>query len=366
MKKIKHTKKIQSVLLAVMASIFLVPNFLYGQEDCSAKLKQAEKLYEEGNIEDVESIIKPCIDNESFTKAEKEQAFKLLTKVGLFEDNFSEAERNMILLLKTNPDFEPKQNDPIEMKDLYAQFRTDALFRAGVKLGLNSSYPTLLKYYSVSNSENLTFYENRIGFQAIADLNLMIFPRLMWNFEPSYTSVSFENLDYFDYENFGTEGNVNFDQSILNKETQSQFALSTGLKFDLNNKRKLTPYLISGVGINFILKTNSEIERSYLDLSGSINADKKTLELLKDEQRVPSYFHFNYGMGLKYKVGRGNLVMEARHIIGLNNVTDNRYQNELIYRYNYILDDITVNSIQLSVGYIHSIYRPKILKRKSK
>ena len=114
-------------LLITLPFIFMAI-FSIAQEDsdCSKTLIKAQRIYDSGEIEKVEQLIRACMED-GFTKAQKTDAYQLIILVNLFEDDMLKAELNMVELLKHNPDFKPKSNDHQEIKDLYKKFRTDPL-----------------------------------------------------------------------------------------------------------------------------------------------------------------------------------------------------------------------------------------------
>lgn len=360
---IRNINPIPSLKRMVILVFLCTTGFLFSlqtsaQEDCSEKLKNAEASYEGGNIENVESIVTGCLDNGGFSKAEREEAYKLLTLVGLFEDDFPKAESNMTKLLNSNPDFKPKPSDPIELKKLYDLFRIDPVLTFGLRLGLNSSYTTLLRYYSVENSTDLSdgFISSGLGFQISGALNVRIAGGLYATLEPGYTSVNFVDLGTSLYDSANIVGFT---------ETMTKMGLSGGFSNEFNRYKSIKPTLEAGAGIFRLISSDTKITRDYLDESGSASVQESEINL--NANRANTMFNLYYGAEVKFKAGsRGNIVIGVRHNIGLTNITSSRYNDNLMYRYYHILDDMTQNSIMFRVGYLQSVYRPKILKRKLK
>ncbi len=350
--------KIRKATMALAATCILALGSISvarAQEDCSEKLKIAENSYEVGNIESVEGYIAGCLLNKGFNDAEQEEALKLLVLVGLFEDDFPKAERNMIALLKTNPDFKPKASDPVELKNIYDLFRTDPVFTFGGRAGLNVGYSTTSRHFSVGNSatDNAWTYTD-IGFQASLLFNYRITAGLYMNLEPSFSSVGFRD--------FGT---YMYDSSIFVNygERMTMVGGLVGFSNEFRREKKLKPTLRVAAGYYLFQTALTKIARDYRDESGLASIQESDVNIKAN--RTADMFTFNYGIDFKIKAGsRGHVLLGFRHNLGLTNITRTRYNDELLYRYYFVLDDMTLNSVMFELGYLQSVYKPKILKRK--
>ena len=86
------------IVILVFLLIFTQVKFLYAQEDCALSLIKAQKLFDEGVIEEVPGTLAPCL-NSGFSKEEKVSAYKLLVLTFLFEDRLNDAQNAMLKLL---------------------------------------------------------------------------------------------------------------------------------------------------------------------------------------------------------------------------------------------------------------------------
>ena len=62
------------------------------EEGCALTLIEAQKLYDDGLIEQIEKTLQPCIDK-GFTADETEQAFRLIILASLYSDSPSETSK---------------------------------------------------------------------------------------------------------------------------------------------------------------------------------------------------------------------------------------------------------------------------------
>ena len=356
-------KSILSIGLCLSMSIYAQ------DEDCSSKLRQAQKVYDDGVLEAVEPLLSQCIEGEGFTKSELVDAHKLLMLVGLFEDNFAMAEKNMTALLKANPDFVPKASDPFELKDLYDKFRTDPVFTIGLKVGLNIGYATMSEYSSVGATDNseINFVDgyNGTGFQAGLSYNHRINKGLYVNFDPRILII-----------NHRMEEIVGADSTILviKNEANSLLSGDFGLSYDFRYRQPFKIYIEAGISGSYLLRSSTRMEKRYNDGSG-LSVQESEVDLLGTssnsdyefpENRQRTMLGFYYGAGIKYKLGNGHFLFGIRHLIGQSNITADRYNPALYGKYDYVLKDISLNSVMFNIGYVQSIYMPKILKRNLK
>jgi hypothetical protein len=122
--------KLPALFLILSCSVFI----LSGQEDCSSKLVEAQRLYRQGLIEDIPQLLQPCIES-GFTRAQRNEAYKILILAYLFDGNQYNAENTMVDFLKKNPEYEVMPNDPVEFISLFETFRTMSVFSFGLNFG---------------------------------------------------------------------------------------------------------------------------------------------------------------------------------------------------------------------------------------
>ena len=361
-------KKITQHIIIVLALFLSLVSYAQ-EEDCSEKLALAQVAFNDGVLENVETNLTACLTSGGFSKPEQVQAYKLLTLVGLFEDNFKLAEENMTLLLKTDPDFIPKASDPFELKDLYAKFRTDPFFTVGVKAGLNIGYATVLQYSSVgrTNDQALNMVDgfNGSGFQGALSYNHMINKGLYVNFDPRYSIINHRMEEIL-----GSDSVIR----VIKNESISLISGDLGLSYDFRYLKPVKYYIEAGLSGAILVNSTAKMVKRYTDNSG-LDEQESEIDLLgkaiNSEYESPSNRTKNmmavyYGFGVKYKMGTGHILFGIRHVIGQTNITEDRSNVALYGKYDYILKDISLNSVMFNIGFVQSIYVPKILKRNLK
>jgi hypothetical protein len=318
------------------------------QNICSQVLKNAQKVYDEGRLGEIESMLKPCLEN-GFSKVERLQAYRLLVISNLFLDEHGKAEVNMLQLLDLDPDYKVNSAvDPSEFIYLYNKYRVDAIFSIGFLGGINQAQISTIKPYGVSNlSDGSGEYVPNTGVQFGLSSDILIYKALQFNLSALYVQTKY----VFNNTLFG------FSEQTF-QETQNWIQIPGLLKYTIG-KRKLRPYLQAGAGADFLLNANAAVSRKNIN-TGSNEAIGPDIRV--GESRNNMVFAAIGGGGLRYKVGYGYMVLDVRYNYGLNNLVkpESRYENaDLVYRYGYLDNDRVMNTINVSIGYFKSFYKPK-------
>ncbi|MBN2682428.1 MAG: PorT family protein [Bacteroidales bacterium] len=336
--------------LFVLLLLFSVSaNSLYSQQNCAVILKEAEKMFDNGVIEDVPSLLNDCLKN-GFSKDEKLRAYRLIIISFLFDDNKEEAEAFMLELLKLEPEYEVnKVVDPSEFVSLMEKFRTLPLYSFGVFGGTNYSNINPTEFYGVHNVTKRGYdFSSGMGYQFGIRFNRYLINHVELSTEFSINQSTFEYSD--SVFSFAV---VTFDE----KQTKLSLPLSITYQFEIN---KIKPYIRLGFNNSYNLNVfgtsiRKYIDNSHRDITGS------DVELTQYRNRYSA--SALAAIGTKYKIKRGDLFFEIRYLHGLTNQTkvENRYTSpELIYKYFYIDNDFTLNNLLLSFGYTYSFYKPML------
>ncbi|MFO7659034.1 MAG: outer membrane beta-barrel protein [Bacteroidales bacterium] len=337
-------------LLGILTLLLILPNFTYNalaQDNCGSMLVEAQKLYRQGNIEEIPDMLKPCIES-GFTRLQRNEAYKILILVYLFDGDQLNAENTMVEFLKKNPEYEVMPNDPVEFVTLFETFRTLSVFSFGLRFGTNFTNPKIIEQFSAldtehTDSKNIT----RAGYQIGVSINQYVARRIFLNLGINYVHSSYKFLE----------------ESVINPNSPDPATISTSLKefINLYEVPVTLGYEIEYKGLNYYLKTGLGINKisraSAIPENGGIGA-----EVSMTPYRKNMLYTWQFGAGVKYKVPRGYLIFDLRYQYGLNNIvmSDLRYTNdELIWRYNYIDDDFSLNAFSVSAGYYFSFYQPK-------
>lgn len=100
----------------VLACLFLfqpcVPALAQMQDDCTAKLKEAEQLFYDGDFDKSIAIIKDCLSKSDFPASNEKSAYELLAQNYLAKSYVSEARTAIKKLLTLVPNYTPPPDSP--------------------------------------------------------------------------------------------------------------------------------------------------------------------------------------------------------------------------------------------------------------
>jgi hypothetical protein len=322
---------------------------------CTQKLNKAKKVYESGNITQVESYLTKCID-EGFTKEEKMQALRLLILSYLFQDDHDKAEKNLLLLLKEDPEYVLNPAvDPAEFYELYNSYRTVPVINIGLMGGLNWTSVKEMQSYSVGSlSTNKADYKSRIGFQGGIVADILLHKKFQINTGALWSMKNFTYTDQFLYNNATT---------LTSKESQMWLDVPLALKYNIGNN-KLKVFVLGGGTFGLLLNDNSNLSRLNTDGTNAAKEGSLSFKQIRNPYTVSALL----GVGVRYKVGYGYIFFDARYTIGLMNEANakNRYftkNGDNLYYYGYVSSDFKVNNLAFSVGYMKSLYKPKKIRQ---
>ena len=327
-------------------------------QNCAQTLRLARSTYDQGRLHELPALMKDCLDpkrTDGFTKQEKVEAYKLLTMSYIYLEEPEKADSSMLLLLRTDPYFLPNENiDPQEFLGLYKTFRTDPVYRVGLKAGVAFSQPNVTSSTPLTNGE--TKYENQLGIIAGAIFEIPVLKKFVLNPEVLFFSRRFGQVD-----------NINQNSSTA-PEVLSWASIPVSLQYEFfkekfkKNERKVIPYVSLGVQTDFLLSASQE---ATTERTGSATITPQTYDNSAFRKQI--MFSALISAGVKIKAGPGLLVGEVRYAHGLTPVTDasSVFGNQLLTFNNYIGPSIyTVSSLAITVGYGYNIFKPKKLTRK--
>ncbi|WP_185154339.1 porin family protein [Fulvivirga sp. M361] len=352
----KTTPMVNKLLSASLLVLGMVLSG-YAQNTCTQSLRSAQTAYDEGQLQRIPVLLESCLNSrDGFTDEEKTLAYRLLTLAHIFMDEPQKADEAMLALLKFNPQFEINEGaDPAELINLYGTFRTTPILSYGIKGGGNITLVEVLNSFGVHNLEGTDGeYQKDPGFQVGFSVEIPLTKKLTLNPE-LYLMGNFNTY----VNNFGNIDSLN--RFIRKQEftfSHLTASLPVTLQYRLIDNSKLNPYVFAGASANYALSST---------LNGQTNSSNESFEGPTEdlmEQRFALNFNAILGGGIKLKVGKNQLLIEARFNYGILNQLDEdkRYANqELLFNYGYIHDDIKLHSIALSVGYLLPLYKPKKL-----
>lgn len=329
-------------------------------QNCAQTLRLARSTYDQGRLHELPALMKDCLDpkkTDGFTKQEKVEAYKLLTMSYIYLEEPEKADSSMLLLLRTDPYFEPNPNvDPQEFLGLYKTFRTRPVFRVGIKFALNSSQPNVSAFNPISDGN--ASYSPGIGIGGGFIAELPISEKITINGEMLFVQRKFSNNSISTFPT-GT-GLVEFSNST-GIENQSWLSIPITAQYRIVKKR-FEPYVELGVSGDLLL--NSTIQGEQRRVSNQ-SIDSKSFELSSQREKVN--ISAVLGAGAKTRFASGYLFANVRYCYGLTKVNspNSLYNSEdLLFDYKLIDGIFSINSVFFNVGYVQNFFNPKKIKRK--
>lgn len=318
---------------------------LLAQSNCSEQLRQAERRYDEGLLDDIPQMIQPCL-NSGFTKEEKVNAYKLLIQTHLFNDDRKTADEVMYAFLKDFPEYVITSTDPKEFVNLYRTYHTDPILKIEASVGANYSIPAVKEFYGLEDL-NTSYPEYSSNFGLNVEVNYL--GNLFGDFDGSF-GVSFQlsRVGYW---------NEIYDFTSVSATYND---LYIGIPLALKYNRKL-------MGLDFFAKGGFEpiyLVSSKINFTRELSVGQDPITGTEDVTKYQRRFDIRplLSVGMLYKIGNAQLMLTAGVKFGTIMPTNrgNRYDYQDLYeKYYFIADDYFVHQSFVSLSYIFRIYNPK-------
>jgi hypothetical protein len=333
---------------------------------CAQTLRLAQSIYEQGRLHELEELISKALKNPSLECAKTDQVglLKLLTLANIYLEDPKKADESMLMLLNINPYFEPNKDvDPAEFVALYNTFRTQPVFRLGIKFGANSSRPNVTSFNPVS--DGISKYKSNLGIVGGVVVEFPVSLKLILSGELLYHQKRFTNTAVSKFttsENNANNITVIDYSSSTGIETQNYISLPLLVQYEISDKRKIIPYVELGVSTDYLLGAETSVERKRVS---NQSIDVKSFSL--SPQREKLNFSMIAGAGARTRIASGYLVANIRYSYGLTKVNSlsTLYTNQLLLMDYNINDGIfSLNSLYFTMGYVQNFFKPKKLNRK--
>jgi len=334
-----------------------------GQSDCSVKLQEGEASFEDGLLSNSIAVLEECIKIEGFNKEEKVRAHRLLCIIYLYQNQDEKASENMRNMLRINPEYKTKPNDPAEFLELYKQYQIRPFLIVGGGAGTNFPMMNITTLHSTDNptTQNM-LYTSLFGFQAGLNFSRPLTNKIEAIFNPNFTThrYRFEAL-YFDYA------------QLTATEVQTRLDLSVFVKYNFRNKYNFSlsgfkPYVYLGATPHLLVNSSLSPQRGDLidgETRRSVEGRAIDMKDLRNNFTVSGML----GLGVEYKIGLGHLYVDVRyHYAFMEMVKDaKRFElQEEITRYGFIDNDYKMSALMFTLGYNYPLYNPKKKERKTR
>lgn len=359
----------------------------FGQTaQCTKRLADAEEAFDQGRLQDVLRLLNKDDDGakdcfQSFTVDEKIRAEKLLTKAFIFTDNPSEAEKSLVDLLREDKEHQLAKNDPSELHHLYSQFKTEPIFRVGIRVGVNKSLPTILQTFNTLPVGDKVYNEKGvntglgIGFSAEVLVERHIKSGIEVGMGLQYRIANYEVEGDIIQQNPEDAGDLIYKAKNQSSMIRVPLLVRYNFNYDKKNSEgirlKKMWYVFAGGSFDYV--ANAKYVTTDRTGGTAFTLPDENSSLLgvgpnSVDQVARTNGSIFGGVGLKLRMGREQvdfLTFELRYDNSLFNYVDpnNRFANDdVAYDIGHVEDDLALNTISFTVGYTRSIYNPQ--KRK--
>lgn len=318
---------------------------------CAQTLRLARSVYENGRLHELPNLMGDCFSKSEWTTQERVDAYKLLTLAYIYLEEPEKADEMMLNILRTDPEFKPNDNiDPAEFVALWRTFRTEPVYRLGVKVGANATQPNVRSYTALN--EGAENYEYSYGFQAGVSGEMQILnDKLTFNPELYFQSKSFKVNNTFFEDGQATTGKISLKSISL--PVSVQYPVRVG-----RNKvdPKWVPYVGAGVAVDFLLGVVTDLET---DVHGQSPVNTTSSEKAQ-------YKAFNFApiisAGVKGKVKKAEIVAEIRYNFGASTIFDKQklYDSQPeVFGNKFVHGPFSLNTLSVSFGYLLNKYIPR-------
>jgi hypothetical protein len=311
---------------------------LVAQSDCTNYLDQAITLYNSGKFDQVIKTINQCSVTET-DPVKQWQYSRLLAESYLELNDLTMAKSAVENMLEKNPTYKPNSLEDSKqfinlLNSVMVVPRFSLSFSASA--GLNISYPSIIKSFGITNDPKT--YQNGKGIQFGLHSGYSFTKRWSAHLGANFTENNF-SLRYSVVE-----------QQFKYSEKLTYLQVPLFSRFQIKPKGNLKIYVDAGFHTGFLTNAKYNIERTsstFFESSNLLNIDRSG-------SRSNVILGLLAGTGISYKLKEGHVFLQMNYIYSLTNLNkmDTRKNDEnLIYNYFYIDDDLRINNLAFSLGY---------------
>jgi outer membrane protein W len=313
-------------------------------------LRLARSTYEQGRLHELPELLKPVLA--AGDKAQKVEAYELLTEAYIYLEEPEKADDAMLNLLRTDPYYRPNPDvAPAELNALYKTFRTREIYRLGVKGGANILTPNFVS----SNNASVSSLSSKsgFGFTGSATVEIPITDKFTLNPELQFQLM-------------------NFSGTSTSQQSTGEFSTLAAYKFGYVSApitiqyqvfdSKLKPYALVGISPDYLISSSITFNESRAGFTAVGPSTFNSIDAINK---------FNLssiaGAGIRLRIAGGYLVAEFRFKYGFSSITSipNTYSNpSQVFDFKYADGIYKLTSYSLSVGYVQNFFNPKKKKLK--
>lgn len=335
--------------------------------ECLEVVSNAENEFAAGRFYGIPSMLKECIENNSFSNEQLVRVYLLLTQVYLLVDDPISAEDSYLKLLNADPEYvSSADKDPIDVVFLSQKFTSTPIFTPHFKGGLVRSGATILGDRNLYGNSSIVTrsQQNKLGWTLGSGIE--------WNVNDNW---GLGGELFFSYKQFGTSYSGIFsDDQQTTIEKQYWIDIPIYARYT-DSKGRIRPYAYAGHAFNFLINANAEV--SYIDFTPTEVTDAP-IQVPSEGPDLPMTFNRRLlnrsmviGGGVKVKSGKDFFTFDIRLSRGMTNISKGSYYNssastdlfEGATRYAMMSNDFRVNDLVLTIGYVRPLYDPRKVKK---
>lgn len=354
-------KKIVVVIVLVM----LGSTYAQAQNECELTLTRATEEFNAGHLYGIPSLLNECI-NKNQNDEWRQRAYLLLAETYLLLEDPIGAENSYLEVLRANPEYlTDPQRDPIDLVYLSKKFTATPIFAFYAMLGPNTSPMRVIHDVTIGGEpQTKQSYKLRLGWQIGGGVDYNYNDKVSLSAGFSYVFTGFQHITT---DLFGPNKDI---VEFLDRQTWGVVPLTIRYSDD---KGKVRPYTYLGYSLNLLLRDRGILNvynRDFRTTEGSSeelsSAENETPNLSLKDHRQRLNGSFLVGGGVKYKYKLDFFFIDVRYSFGIKNITNvenrfNSYSGGLPYP--YVDDDLRMDNLAISIGYIRPFYKPRKLKK---
>ena len=337
-------------------TMLMYTGYIQTMAQCAENWDKAKNDFENGHLYGIPSLLGDCLEN-GFTKQEKIEAYRLLTITYLYIDDPYGAQNSFLSLLKLDPEYRIKPNDPIELVHLNKQFITTPIILWRGRLGTNYSFIAVID--DVSSEK----YTPAVGLTGVGSLDVQFNKVISLSVDAEFAANTYRYYDLL--------FNKDLIQNALDPHEFKEVAYNTSLPIYL----KLTypgvsyyPYIYGGYSPTYNFYTKSTAQYTIKLQESEIQIEPKTLDISPIRNRFSQ--SIIVGGGLMRRLDYNYIFFDIRFRFGLTNLlnTDTQYlvdqkgyEEITTYSLLYKKEDsrFRQNDLTLTFGWVLPQYKPR-------
>ncbi len=320
--KLKYLLRLSFALLILCGT-----SNAFGQDEdneCGRTLRKAQKKYDEGLIEQVDQMVRPCLESGQLNKEEQLVGYKLIAMAHTYDNKDDLAEEAMLEFLRLDPEYQLQPGiDPQEFAELYSNYHTSPIYTLGLYFGPNWSLAQSYKEYGAYNTEaDKKEYKSKVGFQVGVRGTRYIYKGLNVHLDLTYMQNNFsyshgilESYTEVDPSN-DPPSSPTAGVSIESTEKHSVLSIPISFSYTFMLQKQIRPYVMAGFETRFLLSASNSVHKSYADESIASIEIPDIADF--QDQRNNLTFSGIFGLGGKYKIKGGDIFVEAKYHLGIS------------------------------------------------